>query len=180
MNKEQLFRALTEIGDDLLLAAQTKRFVNPWKRWGKLAACIALVLCLGVVALPYFPVGCGAVEQAPAALVETPEETPAETPAEAPAMEETAEEECAPLEEPKDAPQEVVTVWVNDVAYELTVQIEWPEDLGEELGVVKTCDGRDLIGCKVFAVPDSEDIYVEVSEGVYLRGVRAGHGEETP
>ena len=52
MKQEKLFRALADIGDDLLIMAQTRVFINPWKRWGKLAACIALVLCLGIVALP--------------------------------------------------------------------------------------------------------------------------------
>ena len=46
-----------------------------------------------------------------------------------------------------------------------------PEDLGEQLGEVQSSDGRDLNGCRVYAVLESEDIYVEVPEG-YLRGVK--------
>ena len=59
MKQEKLFTALADVGDDLLDMAQNKRFVNPWKRWGKIAACLAVVICLTALALPYFPMGCG-------------------------------------------------------------------------------------------------------------------------
>ena len=96
-------------------------------------------------------------------------------------MKETVTEECAP-EEPAEweegkaeAPAadsaEVITVWFQDAAYELQPGVKSiPEDIGEELGVVEQSDGRNLVDCKVFAVLESEDIYVEVPEG-YLRGV---------
>lgn len=66
MKQEKLFEALCNIGDDLILLAQNKRYINHWRRWGRTAACLALVLCLTVLALPYFPIGCGAKEEAPA------------------------------------------------------------------------------------------------------------------
>ena len=78
------------------------------------------------------------------------------------------EAEEAPIEDVT----EVITVWFDDAAYELQPGVTAvPEDLGEQLGEVKSSDGRDLTGCKVYAVLESEDIYVEVPEG-YLRGVK--------
>ena len=173
MKQEKLFRALSDVGDDLLMMAQNRRFANPWKRWGTLAACIALVLCLGMVALPYFPVGCGS-SMAPAEMA--PAETPAETPAEAPAVTEEASVEETPAldaeaqEEAKGESglQEVITVWFEDEAYEVGSTCEFPADLGEELGVVQASDGRDLTGNRVFAALDLGGIYVEIEEGIYL------------
>jgi len=169
---ETLIRALTDIGDDLLLMAQTRTFVNPWKRWGKLAACVALMICLTAISLPYFPVGCGAAEQAPAAEEEAPAtEIPAEeaveeeAPTEEAPMEEMPEQEEAPAEEPDI--QEVVSVFFEGNRYELqSGVVEAPEDLGEELGVVEASDGRNLTNCRIYAVLDSEDIYVETPEGL--------------
>lgn len=60
MRKEDLFQALGEVGDDLLQMAEHKTFHTPWKKWASLAACLVLVVSLSVLALPYFPMGCGA------------------------------------------------------------------------------------------------------------------------
>ena len=173
MKQEKLFEALCNIGDDLILMAQSKRYINHWRRWGRTAACLALVLCLTVLALPYFPMGCGAKEEAPA---ETPAETPAERPAETPA--ETPAEE--PAAEPEEAPQEVVTIWFADVSYEIQDAVEAPEDLGELLGQVQASDGRDLTGCNVYASADSEMIYVEAQIGEYLCAIKAQYQSEAP
>lgn len=59
MKKEQLFEALSEVGDDLVLMAEKMRFVSPWRKWAQTAAILAVVVCFGVLALPYFPMGCG-------------------------------------------------------------------------------------------------------------------------
>lgn len=67
MNAEKLFSALGDVGEDLLQMAEQRRFVNPWRRWGVLAACFALVVSFSVLALPYFPMGCGASSEAPMA-----------------------------------------------------------------------------------------------------------------
>ena len=173
MKQEKLFEALCNIGDDLILMAQSKRYINHWRRWGRTAACLALVLCLTVLALPYFPMGCGAKEEAPA---ETPAETPAERPAETPA--ETPAEE--PASEPEEAPQEVVTIWFADVSYEIQDAVEAPEDLGELLGQVQASDGRDLTGCNVYTSADSEMVYVETQTGEYLCAIRAQYQSEAP
>ena len=140
-----------------------------WKKRWRTAACLALVICLTALALPYFPVGCGsstetaapeAAPEAPAAKLEIP-------------MEETPAEECAP--EAEEAPTadvtEAITVWMDGIGYEIQPGVrEIPEDLGEELGVVEKSDGRPLDGCKVFAAPENGGIYVEVPEG-YLLGL---------
>lgn len=160
MKHEKLFEALTNIGDDLLLMAENMRFPNPWRRWGKLAACIALVLCLGIAALPYFPIGCGAAEES-AVTTET-----AEAVTESTVKEECVEEETA-AEEAEDA-KEAVTIWLAGKAYELQPGVlEQPGDLGEELGLVEESDGRDLSGCVVYAVQDSDDVYVLAPEGYF-------------
>ena len=179
MKQEKLFEALCNIGDDLILMAQNKRYINHWKRWGRTAACLALVLCLTVLALPYFPMGCGTKEEAPAeAPAETPAETPAERPAETPA--ETPAEAPAEEAEQEAAPQEVVTVWFADTAYEVQQIVEAPEDLGELLGQVQASDGRDLIGCNVYAAAAHDEIYVETETGEYLSAVKAQDQSETP
>lgn len=185
MKQEKLFEALCGIGDDLLLMAQDKRYINHWRRWGRTAACLALVLCLTVFALPYFPMGCGAAKEAPAESSAIPAETPAETPAEAPAerpAEESAEEESGVKEEAKEdqMPEEVVTVWFADVAYEIQQTVEKPADLGELLGHVQASDGRDLAGCKVYASETPERIYVETETGEYLCGIQVQYQSEMP
>jgi hypothetical protein len=190
MKQEKIFHALNDVGDDLVMMAQTMRFVNPWKRWGKLAACIALVLCLGVFALPYFPMGCGAAkETAPAEIpAECPAETPAETPAEAPAEEpaeaptETEEEKFSPEEENQETENidEVVTVWVSDVSYEICGQVEAPADLGEVIGTVQASDGRDLTGCTVYEAAEDGTIYIQMEETVYLCAKQAEYQSPVP
>lgn len=188
MKQDILMEALTGIGDDLLQLAQTKRFPNPWRQWGKVAACMALVLCLSVLALPYLPIGCGASQapaDAPAATApeamepgEAPMEFPADRPTadEAPAekpMEEPAEESSAEAvtDEESPAPEERVSILFEGQWYELQSPVsELPKDLGEELGMVEASDGRDLNGCLIYAVVDSEDLFVRLPEG-YARAI---------
>lgn len=184
MKQERIFEALSGIGDDLLTMAQERRFPNAWRRWGRTAACIALVLCLTAIALPYFPIGCGSSTEAPASTEEPAAQAPAEM--EGAVKEEAKTEEAAPQEEPKkeeamaDTTQEneentseVVSVWFREVRYELqSGVVEQPRDLGEQLGEVHASDGRDLTGCRVFAVLESEDLYVETPEG-WMLAIRA-------
>ncbi len=82
MKKEDLLRALGDVGEDLLHMAEHKKFYNQWKRWASLAACLALVVSLSVLALPYFPIGCGA----------SMEKSEAEAPMESPTMDCMVEE----------------------------------------------------------------------------------------
>ena len=63
-DKETLFHAIGDVGDDLIHMAETRTFhSSPWRRWASLAACLALVLCVSAIALPYFPKGCGAAQE---------------------------------------------------------------------------------------------------------------------
>lgn len=67
MRAEDLIRALGDVGDDLIQLAQSKKTVSPWKKWVSLAACTVLVISLGMLTLPYFPMGCGASSEEPQA-----------------------------------------------------------------------------------------------------------------
>ena len=137
---------------------------------------LALVICLTALALPYFPIGCGATQKTAPAPEAAPEAAPApeRAPEAAPVPEAAPAPEAAPEaeENPLEDATEAITVWFNDTAYELLPGVtSVPEDLGEQLGEVTSSDGRDLTGCSVFAAVESEDIYVEVPEG-YLRGMK--------
>lgn len=58
--EEKLFRAIGEVGGDLIDMAEKRVFTpSRWRRWGSIAACLAVILCLSTLALPYFPMGCG-------------------------------------------------------------------------------------------------------------------------
>lgn len=176
MKQEKIFEALSGVGDDLLQMAQDRRFPNAWRRWGRTAACLALVVCLTAIALPYFPIGCGSSTEAPA-MAEPPAATQEAAPMENAVKEESKAEEVK-KEEPKEETrpeneegksEEVVSVWFRDVRYELQPGVvEKLQDLGEPLGEVEASDGRDLTGCRIFAVPASEDLYVETPEGFVL------------
>ena len=76
MNEQMLMQALSEVGDDLIEMAEKKQFVNPWRKWAQTAAILAVVVCLGVFALPYFPMGCGSSMETTAQV--TTEEAPME------------------------------------------------------------------------------------------------------
>lgn len=57
--QEKLLCALNDVGDDLVTKAADCRYApSPWKRWGAVAASLALVISLTALALPYFPIGC--------------------------------------------------------------------------------------------------------------------------
>lgn len=51
MTKEELFRAVGEVREDQIEAAEiVKKQIHPWRRFGALAACLALVLAVGAAA----------------------------------------------------------------------------------------------------------------------------------
>ena len=186
-----MIRALNDIGDDLLHMAAYRTFPNPWRKWLSTAACIALVICLATVALPYFPIGCGASKsEAPAASQETMEE---------PATEEAILDEAIPEEEPMEPPmeepaEEPAADASHDVTgtdmvvyggtyyylnYDIVLPGQTPANLGEALGVTETANRDDLVGCKVYAVQYAtwygnhavngvsvpNQIYVETADG---------------
>lgn len=102
--EEKLLRALGDVGDDLIIRADGCRYgPNPWKRWGSVAASLALVLSLTALALPYFPIGCGSAEKNDSAVTEgeyqyTQESTICDD------ARLDAECECEPEAEPEEAP----------------------------------------------------------------------------
>lgn len=180
MKQQRLFEALSYIGDDLLWMAEHTQFTNPWKKWGSLAACLALVLSLTVLALPYFPIGCGASKESVRAEEEIMEETAAEENREESKAEVTVEEETEEtLEEaPADAEQgeTLLSIWFQGQRYALlpsSVTAE-PEDLGQLLGTVERWDGKnvtgqELAGSEVYAVTSQEErIYVKTGTDYWL------------
>ena len=194
MKQEKLLEALTGVGDDLLELAQNKRFPNPWRRWGKIAACLALVLCLTALALPYLPMGCGSAKsEAPMADTSganekadvTEEAAPAETP------ELPAEEPEAPVENDGGVEKTMTKFVVCGTYYYLQPQYatsldEPPEELGEELGTVTSADLPELLGCTVYKEQNSavfdryavdgqavtQNVWVRTADG-YVRAVTA-------
>ena len=53
MTREEMFRAVGEVREDQIEAAEImKRQVRPWRRFGALAACLALVVTVTVAAVP--------------------------------------------------------------------------------------------------------------------------------
>lgn len=108
MNTEKLFRAIGQVGDDLIARADAPvRKTNPWVRWAALAACCVLVIGVASLARLFFG---GAKSAAPslAAMNQTTAdvaqaEMPAEEKAEEPALAPQTPME-APMEEPADMP----------------------------------------------------------------------------
>ena len=179
MNGETLFRALSDVGDDLLEKARTKTFINPWRKWGKTAACLALVLCLTALVLPHFPRGCGSTkgeaypQEAPAVTedVETPETMPEEMKPES-APEESADSAgvAEDTEKTEGAEGAVVpiTFRYESRTYVLAdTPLEAPVMLGEDLGRPEDWTGRDLSEGRLYRSEDPDVLYVELSDGIY-------------
>lgn len=173
MNGETLFRALSDVGDDLLELAQTKSFVNPWRRWAKTAACLALVLCLTALVLPSFPRGCGSAKdqsQIPEAAedVQSPSASPEETNADTAVPEEgSGEYGSGEKQEAADA-AEPVTFRFEEQTYALeSGPLEAPVTVGEDLGTPESWNGRDLSGCRLYSSEEPDMLYVETPEGIY-------------
>ena len=120
MSAERIFRAIADVGDDLVARAEKEAKHQPsaWLRWGALAACCVLVIGLAALALPRM--GFGAKSEAamdmaaPAAQYAVTEEMPAEAPApdrkSEPSMAEApADEPPAAEPETEEAPQAAQT-----------------------------------------------------------------------
>lgn len=103
MNEQMLMKALSDVGDDLIAMAEEKHFVNPWRKWAQTAAALAVVACLGVFALPYFPMGCGSSMETTAQ--GTTEEAPME-------LYDEAVEECEEAVAEETAAQTVEESWI--------------------------------------------------------------------
>ena len=53
MTREELFRAVGEVREDQIEAAEiVKKQIHPWRRFGALAACLALIVTVTAAAVP--------------------------------------------------------------------------------------------------------------------------------
>lgn len=166
MKKEDLLRALGDVGEDLLHMAEHKKFYNQWKRWASLAACLALVIGLGIWSLPHLGTSMKESEAAAEAPMESPtmdcvvEESAVEDyeykTEEAPMEEEILEEEV-PAEvqneaagtKAKQVTQFVVCGTWYYVRSEVTITEE-PREIGDYLGQITEADDESLVGCAVY------------------------------
>ena len=100
---EKLFRAIGDVGDDLIARADApvKKAPRVWVKWAALAACCALVIGAAAFVVPMFHAGSSAPETASAPTADTAApEAPAEE-----EMEMTLEASEAPAEAmPEAAP----------------------------------------------------------------------------
>lgn len=156
--RERLFLALGGVGGDLIEMAEKRAFApGRWRKWGALAACLAVLLCLSALALPYFPMGCGSSESS--GMTEAVQDAGPEA------------EEAPAAEEPAEAPQAQV-VFRNTV-YHVEARYSGAEAetvLGDYLGTVEDGDEAEWIGCKVYrcqaeAEAPDDAILVETGDG---------------
>lgn len=183
MKNEYLFRALGDVGDDLIHKAETQRFRNPWKNWVSMAAAVAVVISLGALALPYFPSGCSASKSA---ATESAAEVPKYTftadmmDQEKPEIiEEESLTEAVPENEmaltapspgasedgmmnsamESAAQTDVIQITVCSTVYYLQPGMvdsgETPEKLGQQIGIVETSDNESYLGCPIYEVADT-------------------------
>ena len=92
---EKLFRAIGDVGDDLIAQADApvKKAPRVWVKWAALAACCALVIGAAAFVVPMFHAGSSAPETASAPTADTAALEAPESPAEA--MPETSPAEPA-------------------------------------------------------------------------------------
>ncbi len=169
MTNEQLFRAIGQVGDDLIAEAARPRKLHTWPKWVALAACCALAIGLANITglLDFGAKSAAPTESAPMYSVTTDsaaqesfeEEAIAEAPeAEAP----TAEE--APAESPDLEIDLAARIVFAGKAY-LYAADDGSVELGELLGTVE--DGHvDYLGCEVYAA-DAEDCVFVLHDGEY-------------
>lgn len=99
---EKLFRAVGEIGDDLIERADqpVKKTPRIWVKWAALAACCALVIGAAALVLPMFRAGSSASDTAQTVTLSSAPDTEY---AEAPLTEEAAPAEAAEAPEQESA-----------------------------------------------------------------------------
>lgn len=107
MNRtELLFSAIGQVGDDLIARADAPvRRTRPWVRAAALAACLALVLGLGIYALPKLHTG-NAQSAAPDLSAAAPQTTEAACASDGARPETPAEQKAEAIPEPEEAPAE--------------------------------------------------------------------------
>lgn len=100
MSAERIFRAIADVGDDLVARAEKEEKHRPsaWLRWGALAACCVLVIGIAALALPKMGFGAkseAAMDTAAPEAMEMPAEAPAPELKIEPSMAEAPDEETA-------------------------------------------------------------------------------------
>ena len=186
--QERLFRAIGDVGGDLVDLAEKQTFApSPWRKWGSLAACLAVLLCLGALAMPYFPMGCGSSSSDGGANLSSGsamQDAAAET--EAAVDEAPAADEPETAESPAEAGKDYGTPGVQPTAREQLIfrntvyyleavysDAEGEAVLGEYLGTVEDGDRPEWTGCPVYSYHSYDkdqteapvDILVEVADG---------------
>lgn len=181
MNKEKLFEAMSDVGDDLLVMAEQKRFTSTWRKWGQMAAVFAVIVCAGALAFPYLSsVGTkdtAAPEQAQLSVGQPESGTTAVVTTDIANQmgHSVAEAPIADLADPMEAAEETVAdgaqaeeeVLKMDTAvqrrfvcrgtyyYLNPMKDIGVPPLGEELGQITEAEEADLVGCSVYTVPYS-------------------------
>ena len=150
---ENLFLALGEVGGDLVELAERGTFrPNLWRRWGAVAACMALLIGLASWALPKFSGGAGILNGAASESAVIPE-----------------------------APTEMVRFRYTYYYLDEEL-LEAPDDLSTMLGVVEAADDETMIDCPVYLRAGAteytnhsvhgltvfDQIYVQLPEGYVL------------
>ena len=178
MNKETLFEAMADVGDDLLVMAEEKRFTSTWRKWGQMAAMLAVVLCVGAVTVGYFNAGGtksdagmaqGTGAESGIALRSDGKTAPTQNTNDMEAdfyvedrtdPEAAAEEDgvTAESQEEQDIERRDLTRVVCCGTYfylePLSEEMGVPP-LGEELGEITQSEEPSLVGCSVYTVPYS-------------------------
>ena len=159
---ERLFRVLSEVGSDLIATAEQKRFArSSWRRILPAAACLLLIVGIGLAAAPYL------------VTVQRPE-TAASAPAAEPARKDGVPETAVSVEEPaterSEAPavnqktaralgetKQQLVFW--DTVYYVEAQYTEEETallLGDLLGAVAQADEPSLLEKPVYSRVGSE------------------------
>lgn len=175
--QEKLFRAIGEVGGDLVDMAEKRTFApSPWRKWGTMAACLAVVLSLTMLALPYFPAGCGSSGANETATPTAQPEAAVDSAAGEPnlgledALNAPAEpEETAPETPASEGQKEGLVnaqlrsrvVFRHTYYYVLPASFvahpELPEYLGDALETVAEAEDASLVGCQVYRVEGARE-----------------------
>lgn len=122
---ERLFLALGEVGGDLVDLAECGTFrPNFWRRWGAMAACVALLLGLTAVSLPRLLGG--------------------------PARTGTGEEQKLVADAERVTPRQRLEFRYTYYYLDDEVRPGTPEDLGEPLGVVEAAEDPWLVDAQIY------------------------------
>ena len=182
MKQEILFRAVGEVGDDLIARADrpVQKNKTVWLRWAAMAACCILVI--GIAAFARIALS-GAKSAAPEANMqavcadtaapETPRSIEPETAmAEEKSADVPAENDCTTPQTtaPSDAPCRLYAFRFDGRLY-TQIPADGVDILpGERLGTVEESDVSELIGCAVYACDGVEPSYrvLLLLDGEYL------------